>query len=54
LLRGTHPASRMAAIKTGFAEFMGKAIPHDDVTVICVGPDQNFNSERPLRSARLA
>jgi CheY-like chemotaxis protein len=54
LLRGTHPESRMAAIKTGFAEFMGKAIPHDDVTVICVGPNQNCNSERPVRPARLA
>jgi CheY-like chemotaxis protein len=43
LLRGTHPENRMAAIKTGFAEFMGKAIPHDDVTVICVGPGFSFS-----------
>jgi CheY-like chemotaxis protein len=43
LLRGTLPERRMAAIKTGFAEFMGKAIPHDDVTVICVGPGFSFS-----------
>lgn len=42
LLSGTRPESRAEAVRAGFAAFMGTAIPHDDVTMICIGPGVPF------------